>query len=190
MKKLTYSLAVSRYILNIGLFAACLTASTAYAEKFTIQSDSFKDGQKIPVLYAGTEQQCGSGSGVSPHVRWSHLPTGTASLAIFLTDPDGQKGTGTSHWVVYNIPATTNQVNEGLKGQTQDSFTVGVNTMGQTAYRGLCAQPQENPHHYTLTVVATTIPPGDLPPGLNREALLEKLKGRSLLGQSIVGLYR
>lgn len=190
MKKLTYCRIVPRYIFNAGLLAVCLSASTAYAEKFSIQSDSFKDGQKIPVRYAGTEQQCGGGSGISPHVRWSNLPTGTASLAIFLTDPDGQKGTGTSHWVVYNIPPTANQLNEGLEGQQEGSYTVGVNTMGQTAYRGLCAQPQENPHHYTLTVVATTIPPGELPAGLNREALLEKLKGRSLLGQSIVGLYR
>ncbi len=190
MKKFIYARIAPKYIFNAGLLAACLCAGTAHAEKFSIQSDSFKDGQKIPVRYAGTEQQCGSGSGVSPHVRWSHLPPGTASLAIFLNDPDGQKGTGTSHWVVYNVPATITQLNEGLEGQPKGSYTVGINTIGQTAYRGLCAQPQENPHHYTLTVVATTIPPGELPPGLNREALLEKLKGRSLLGQSIVGLYR
>lgn len=91
MKKFIYSRIAPKYIFNAGLLAACLCAGTAHAEKFSIQSDSFKDGQKIPVRYAGTEQQCGSGAGVSPHVRWSHLPPGTASLAIFLNDPDGQR---------------------------------------------------------------------------------------------------
>ncbi|WDY59087.1 YbhB/YbcL family Raf kinase inhibitor-like protein [Pseudomonas sp. PSKL.D1] len=181
---------LSKFFLQTSLLSTLLFSGGALADKFSIESTSFKDGEKISARHAGTDEQCGSGQGLSPHVQWKHLPEGTKSLAVFVTDPDGQKGTGTSHWVVYNIPATVTQLNEGLKDQLDGSYTVGLNTMGQSAYRGLCAQPDENSHHYTLTVVATTIEPGKLAIGLTRDALLKELKGHTLLGQSIVGLYR
>lgn len=181
---------ISERFAKIAVFSTLFFSTVAMAEKFAIQSNSFKDGQKVPLRHAGTDAQCGGGEGLSPDVRWSNLPEGTKSLVVFLVDPDGQKGTGTSHWVVYNIPATFDGLSAGLKEEKTDSYTIGLNTMGQAAYRGLCAQASENSHHYTITVVATSIEAGSLPDGLTRQGLLEQIKGKTLLGQSIVGLYR
>lgn len=53
----------------------------------------------------------------------------------------------------------------------------------------MCPPAGDLPHHYVLTVIATEVEPGSLPEGLTREELLAALKGRTLMGQSVVGLY-
>lgn len=179
-----------KLLASLTTFTAIVAHAPSFAQKFAVGSDSLKTGEKSPLKHAGADPQCGGGSEISPHVRWSYLPQGTESLVVFMTDPDGQKGTGTSHWVVYNIPAHLDSLSEGLIKESTADYTVGINTMGDAAYRGLCAKADENTHHYTLTVVATTIKAGTLPPGLNSEQLLSAIKGKTLLGQSVVGLYR
>ncbi len=54
---------------------------------------------------------------------------------------------------------------------------------------GLCGPAADSPHHYVITLVATDIAPGQLPPGLTREELLQKLRGHALAPATIVGKY-
>jgi Raf kinase inhibitor-like YbhB/YbcL family protein len=44
-----------------------------------------------------------SGAGTSPELHWAGAPAGTKSFAVVLQDLSG----GSTHWVIWNIPATT-----------------------------------------------------------------------------------
>jgi phosphatidylethanolamine-binding protein (PEBP) family uncharacterized protein len=47
-------------------------------------------------------------------------PKGTVSFALIVDDPDAPRGVWT-HWIVYNIPSATTQIDEGdlpLRGFT------------------------------------------------------------------------
>ncbi|MDB6001722.1 MAG: YbhB/YbcL family Raf kinase inhibitor-like protein [Rhizobacter sp.] len=90
--------------------------------------------------------------------------------------------------MAYNIAAERGQLKPG-EAQAGADFTVGPNVSGAAAYRGMCPPVGDLTHHYTLTVVASDLSPGELPSGLARDALLAALKGHALGGQSVVGLY-
>jgi len=166
-----------------------LCATAVLAAPFEVKSTSYQDGGVISKKQAGVAAECGGGEGMTPQVSWYNLPVEAKSVAVLMHDPDGQKGLGTSHWVAYNIDAQRRVLKEGEASRTVAGVTVGKNVTGDEAYRGLCAPATDNPHHYTVTVIASTLPPGALPPGLTRDELLAKLKGHSLVGQSIVGRY-
>lgn len=173
-------------ILCTALLAGLALGAQAAGMKVT--SSAFADGATMPKIHAGDAPGCG-GQGVSPPVAWSDLPAGTRSVAVLMSDPDGGKGLGVSHWVAYNIPAAKGQLRQGEGQAANAEFSVGKNVAGATAYRGMCPPAGDLPHHYVLTVIATEAEPGSLPEGLTREELLAALKGRTLMGQSVVGLY-
>lgn len=47
-----------------------------------------------------------SGAGTSPELDWTGAPAGTKSFAVVLQDLSG----GSTHWVIWNIPATTSML--------------------------------------------------------------------------------
>jgi len=65
----------------------------------------------------------GEGDDVSPPLAWSSPPKGTRSYAVVCHDPDAplvKPGTyGFVHWVLYNIPASVDELPEGVKEYTQ-----------------------------------------------------------------------
>ena len=177
---------------RLSLIAGALCAASAFAahaEGMRVTSSSFADGGTIPKLHAGEGVGCGNGKNVSPQVAWSGLPAGTKSVAVFVFDPDGAKGLGVSHWVVYNVAAERGEIKQGEAQGDASGITVGKNVAGAPAYRGMCPPAGDLQHHYSMTVVATDVAPGTLPAGLSREELQAALKGHALGGQSVVGLY-
>src|SRR6266516_664011 len=68
-----------------------------------VTSTAFGEGAKIPARYT-----C-RGDGTSPPLAWSGLPSGTATVALIVDDPDAPAGTYT-HWVVWDIPAGTTSI--------------------------------------------------------------------------------
>jgi phosphatidylethanolamine-binding protein (PEBP) family uncharacterized protein len=60
---------------------------------------------------------------------------------------------------------------------------------GEAAYRGPCPPAGQVPHHYTITVIASDLAPGALPPALTRDELMAALKGHALEAQSVVGHF-
>lgn len=177
---------------NLRLCAATALlslAATAQAASLSIGSTSLTEGKPIPSTLIGAEANCGSGQASTPQVSWANVPTGTRSIAVLLFDPDGAKGLGVAHWVVYNIDPARGQIRQGEAASSLAGITVGNNVAGAPAYKGLCPPAGDNPHHYVLTVIATDLAPGALPAGLSREELLLRLKGHGLAGQSIVGTY-
>jgi len=166
--------------------ATAPTTASKPATGIKVTSSAFSDNGLIPAEHAGLGD-CG-GKNISMPVAWTQLPAKAKSVAVFVWDPDGASGLGVSHWVAYNIAAERGQLKSG-EAQAGADFTMGPNVSGASAYRGMCPPVGDQPHHYTLTVVASELPPGALPAGLSRDALYAALKGHVLGGQSVVGLY-
>ena len=76
-------------------------------ETFTLSSPAFKQGEAIPTKYT-----C-EGEDINPPLLIKNIPAGTKSLALIVDDPDAPMGTWV-HWVVFNIPLTTNSISENL----------------------------------------------------------------------------
>src|SRR5215470_11931412 len=92
-----------------AVFALIATTSWA-AEKparIEIKSPAFQNGGDIP-----RKHTCDGGD-VSPALAWSGAPSGTKAFALVADDPDAPGGTWV-HWVVYDLPANTKDLAEGV----------------------------------------------------------------------------
>ena len=161
------------------------------AEPFSLTSSTFKDGTMLATKNAGnikTNPNC-IGENISPPLSWSNVPAGTKSFALLMFDPEGRGGLGVSHWVAYGIPASTTAFAEGTVSQLSDKYVGGKGTAGMGHYLGPCTPPGTGMHHYTFTLIATDLEPGDLPAGLTREELFAKLTGHTKGAAGLVGLF-
>jgi len=61
------------------------------------------------------------------------------------------------------------------------TFTVGKNSPGMPCL-GPCPPRGNAPQHYVYTLIATTLEANALPPGLDKAAILDALKGGKALG--------
>ncbi|MEA2977177.1 MAG: hypothetical protein QOF19_2697 [Alphaproteobacteria bacterium] len=174
----------------VGAVIGMQAGSADAAEPFTLTSSAFADGAMVPAKYAGAQPgtSCG-GENVSPPLKWSNAPAGTKSFAIVMFDADGGRGTGSNHWVAYDIPPAVTSLAEGEASAPPTKWTGGKNTRGINYYFGPCGPAVDSPHHYVITVIATGIEPGKLAPGLTREELLQQLRGHALAPATIVGKY-
>lgn len=99
-----------------------------------------------------------TGKNQSPQLSWANAPAGTKSFAITMYDPDAPTGSGWTHWVVFDIPATSTELatNAGRlaanllpKGAIQSTTSFGTPGFG-----GPCPPQGHGPHQYLFTVYA------------------------------------
>lgn len=105
-----------------------------------------------------------------------------------MVDPEARGGIGVVHWVAYGIPVSVTGFAEGEVSKPSPNYVGGKGTNGAATYLGPCT-PRGAPHHYTFTLIATDLEPGDLPAGLTREELFAKLTGRTKGATGLVGLF-
>jgi Raf kinase inhibitor-like YbhB/YbcL family protein len=156
--------------LILGLFTGLLLAAcqspaidTSQATQFNLRSPAFQDGSSIPRKFT-----C-QGENVSPELNWSEAPTNTQSFALIMDDPDAPGGTFT-HWVLFDIPATTKQLAEG-----QPPIGVsGSNGLSQTGYMGPC--PPSGIHRYYFRLYALDVPSLNLKAGASRSEVEAAMK--------------
>lgn len=134
--------------------------------ELTIRSAAFAMNAAIPAKYT-----C-SGQDVSPPISWSAAPEGTLTLAVLCDDPDAPVGDWV-HWVIFNLPADTNELPESVppKAQLPNGAIQGMNDFGRVGYGGPCPPPGK-PHRYFFTVFALD----------TKLALSSKATKRDLLG--------
>lgn len=178
---------VARRLVGVGL-CAVLTFSAAAAcaaDAFALSSPGLADGGTLDSSHAASANNCGGGN-VSPALQWRNAPVGTKSYAITMFDPDGAKGLGIVHWVLYGIASSA----AGLgAGATPPGSVAGTNRTGGPGYYGPCPPVGEVPHHYLAQVYALDLPPDALPAGLTRDALLAAIKDHVLATTSTVLRY-
>ncbi|MFM0739300.1 YbhB/YbcL family Raf kinase inhibitor-like protein [Paraburkholderia xenovorans] len=188
MKRKTH-VAVLRCIASAG-FAAALTLGAAAARAappaFELSSPGLADGGTLDSSHAASANNCGGGN-VSPGLEWRNAPAGTKSYAITIFDPDGAKGLGIVHWILYGIAPSITALAGGAAPPA--GSVSGTNRTGGPGYYGPCPPVGEVPHHYVVQVYALDLPTDALPAGLTRDALLAALKDHVLAATSTVVRY-
>lgn len=112
----------------------------AVAAAFVLTSPAFHPGGTIPTRYT-----C-DGANVSPPLRWTAPPRGTAALSLTVVDPDAPVAGGFIHWRIARLAKT-------VRGLPAGSKLGGANSAGGTGYTGPCP-PSGPPHHYRFQLRA------------------------------------
>jgi hypothetical protein len=148
---------------------------------FMILSSAFNSGDSIPVLYT-----C-DGDDISPPLLFSNVPAGTVGLAIVCDDPDAPGGTWT-HWVLFNIPASTESLPAALPvdARLPDGSQQGLNSWGRTGYGGPC--PPSGTHRYFFRAYALDCVI-ELPSRARAEQVLRAMEGHVLMTAELMGTY-
>ena len=126
---------------------------------------------------------------MSPALTWARAPAGTQSFAILLDDQAGRAGLGVNQWVAYGIAPALAGFAEGETSVASNKLVAGCNTLGLTTYFGPCPPRGNAAQHDVFTLIATTLAPDALAPGLTKPELLEALKGKTLSAASLVQRY-
>jgi len=145
-------------------------------------STDISDGKPIAGKFT-----CAAGpEAVSPALQWMQPPRGTESFALIVHDMEPRPRKGVDdilHWMVWNMPASANQLPEGVSpatadlpdGSHQTNGFAGQN--GNFGYRPPCP-PQDVPvaHHYAFEIFALD-QKLDLPAAATRADLLKAMDG-------------
>jgi Raf kinase inhibitor-like YbhB/YbcL family protein len=178
----------------LAAFAMATVAGSGNARAdgaFTLLSQSFKDGERLPTKMAGNNKSNPNcvGENVSPALSWANPPEGTKSFVLLMFDPEGRPPGGVSHFVAYGIAASVTGFAEGELSKPGDKFVGGTSTMKLSNYFGPCTPPGA-PHHYTFTLMATDLEPAALKPGLTRDEVMKELDGHVKVAAGLIGTFQ
>jgi hypothetical protein len=172
---------VAAGILVVVALPGC-RASNVKGGTMNLTSTSFQ-GNQIPAKFT-----C-NGAGISPQLSWSEPPAGTASFTLIVTDPDAP-GRTFVHWVIYDLPAETRELLEGMPGlgQLTNGSRQGHNDFGEIGYGGPCP-PGNSAHHYHFALYALDAKL-NLPTGAARAQVEAAMQGHILARGKLIGLYQ
>jgi Raf kinase inhibitor-like YbhB/YbcL family protein len=155
--------------------------------KFKLSTSAYAEGSMIPTQYS-----CSDANPASPALTWSNPPANTASFAIILHDSDAAPGKNTmdvTHWIFWNIPATSMQMMGNVKPDTTpDGIQQGKNVRGVNGYQPPCPPQGGTPHHYIFEIYALDAKL-DLTTGASRADLLKAMDGHVIGKATYVGLF-
>ena len=138
-----------------GRGAGAPAAPAAPAMVLTVQG--FADGTVIPVRFSQAAPGAEPGTGTSPAMSWINVPAGTQSFVVNFRDLDVARNRTTedqAHWVVWNIPASTTALPEGVpRGAQLADGSYQISATGPV-YRGPGAGANGPMHHYMFEVYA------------------------------------
>jgi Raf kinase inhibitor-like YbhB/YbcL family protein len=155
-----------------------------------LTTTAFPDGSEIPMKYASS-----SNPAVSPELAWTNAPEGTVSYVLIFHDPDAALNKTLEdylHWLVFNIPATTHELPEGVPAtaqlpdgsvQAKPRGTSGGRMGTVVGYLGPGA-PAGPYHHYTFDLYALDTKLA-LGPDATRDDVLKAMDGH-ILGKAVL----
>ena len=129
------------------------------------------------------------GPDTSPPLKWTEPPKGTKSFAVIVDDPDAPSGTWV-HWVLYDVPAETSELSEGVRKDRQlpNGALQGRNDFGKIGYNGPCP-PRGGPHRYFFKLYALDART-NLKAGASKSEVERAMKGHILAQTEIVGRFQ
>jgi len=178
------------WILAVALTALFGSHEALAAGPFTLTSNGFKDGERLPQKFAGSNKANPNcvGENISPELTISNPPEGTKSFALLMLDPEGRPPAGVSHFVAYGIPASVASFAEGELSKSGDKFVGGIGTLKQSIYLGPCTPPGA-PHHYIITLIATDLDPKEQKEGMTRDEVVKALDGHAKGATGRIGTF-
>ena len=143
--------------LTTPLLAQQRGAAPAPAAPMTMTVAGFADGGTIPVKFTQAAPGVATGEGLSPAITWTNVPAGTQSFVLNMHDMEvvrNKTSDDQAHWVVWNIPASSTGLPEGVpKGSQLPDGSFQISATG-TMYRGPGAPANGPPHHYMFEIYA------------------------------------
>ncbi|HEY4681861.1 MAG TPA: YbhB/YbcL family Raf kinase inhibitor-like protein [Candidatus Acidoferrales bacterium] len=148
-----------------------------------LTSTAFQPGATIPEKFT-----C-DGPDVSPALAWADPPAGTHSFALIMDDPDAPVGTWV-HWVLYDLPANTRELAEGVPKQEElpSRARQGRNDFRKIGYGGPC--PPSGPAHRYFFKLYALDSKTNLKPGATKAELEKAMKGHILAQAELMGRYQ
>ncbi|HEY9622567.1 MAG TPA: YbhB/YbcL family Raf kinase inhibitor-like protein [Crinalium sp.] len=127
------------------------------------------------------------GDNRSPDLRWDSPPDGTQIFILVVDDPDAP-GPAFAHWLIYNLPAATRQLPEGIPAQPQltTGGLQGKNDFNRYGYGGPC--PPSGTHRYVFRLYALDMFL-NLPPGANKRDVFNAIQKHVLAVGTLTGRY-
>ena len=152
-------------------------------ESIKITSTAFNDGSAIP-----SRHKC-DGTDASPALDWTAVPDQAKTLALICDDPDAPAGTWV-HWVLFNLPASTKNLAEGVPGQETlaSGAKQGKNSFGKIGYNGPCP-PKGSVHRYFFKLYALDTDL-NLAPGVTKDQLTRAMDGHVLAEGQLMGRFQ
>jgi Raf kinase inhibitor-like YbhB/YbcL family protein len=152
----------------------------------TIGSPAFPHQGEIPGLFT-----C-QGDDRSPPLVWSGAPAGTKSFVLIVDDPDAPDPAAPkmtyAHWVLYNLPAESTSLAEGVRETALPPGTHGgLNDWQRTGYGGPCPPIGRHRYFFKLYALDTGLPDLDRPA---KPALLKAMEGHVLAEAQLMGTYQ
>lgn len=157
----------------------------------TLSSPAWPDGGSIPAKYTQ------AGGEVSPPLAWGNVPEGTQSFVLIAHDVDAPIASGLDdilHWMLWNIPATSTNLSEGMpQGSQLQDGTRQISATGPF-YRGPGAAAAGPAHHYVFELFALDtsieVPAVGASPPQTRAAVLAAMAGHVRGKAALVGLFK
>ena len=156
----------------------------------------FPDGGHIPVKFSQAAPGVAVGEGTSPTMSWANAPAGTQSFFLHMHDMDLARNKTTddqAHWVLWNIPATTTGLPEGVpKGSQLPDGSYQISATGPM-YRGPGAAANGPLHHYVFELFALDTKLDVKPAGdafETRANIMKAIQGHILAKAVYGGLFR
>ena len=170
--------------------ATLLLPGDGYAGEKTMElklaSPAFVEGGEIPRLYT-----C-EGEDISPPLAWSKVPDGTSSLVLVVDDPDAPDPAAPRmtwvHWVLYNLPADSDGLPEGVSRAELPSPTAeGLNDWKRGGYGGPCPPVGRHRYVHKLYALDTMLTGLSSPTKAQVESAMQ---GHVLAQARLIGTYR
>jgi len=167
-------------------------AGAPAAPPMTMTVAGFSDGGQIPVKFSQAAEGAAPGEGTSPAISWSNVPAGAQSFVLNMHDMDVARNKTTddqAHWVVWNIPAATTSLAEGVaKGSQRPDGSYQISATG-AMYRGPGA-PANGPHHHYMFEIYALDTKLDVTPAADafetRANVMKAMQGH-VLGKAVYG---
>jgi Raf kinase inhibitor-like YbhB/YbcL family protein len=174
-----------------GRAAGAPAAPQGGAAPMRLMSNSFIDGGLIPLKYTQAGEQA------SPQLAWANAPMGTQSYVLHMHDMEGARNKTTEdqlHWLVWNIPAETRALPEGVPMGDLKDGSHQTSATGNGVYRGPGAPANGPYHHYVFEIFALDtkidIPANPTDPFDTRAKVLAAMQGH-VLGKAVyLGFFR
>ncbi|HVC36886.1 MAG TPA: YbhB/YbcL family Raf kinase inhibitor-like protein [Gammaproteobacteria bacterium] len=155
------------------------------AQHFTLSSSSYTDNGSMPARFT-----C-DGQDISPPLAWSGAPTGTKSFALILDDPDAPDPAAPQmtwvHWVLYDIPPTTQALPEGGSRHLPAGTREGVNDWKQRGFRGPCPPIGRHRYFHKLYALDMVLPDLHTP---DKPQLEAAMRAHILAEAQLIGTYQ
>ena len=145
-----------------------------------ITSSAFKEGETIPDSH-GYENK-----NLSPPLQWSDVPAGVISFALICDDPDAP-GRVWVHWVLFNIPSETRELNSTPAGKVDLPGAIqGKNDFKKLGYGGPSPPSWTHRYYFKLYALNSML---DLKEGATKDEVVKAMKDHIVAQGQLMGKF-